>query len=756
MTPRGRRLLWAAGAASAVAAAGAASLGPVVRSLAAERAARLGAVVEIGSVRPGWEGLWLRDVGLRLEGVEGVRVRFEVVQVRLRGLELAAVTAHGGLMELSGSAGELEGQLGRWRGGLRGRPGPARDGGPPAVEASLDGLEVRWEGPAGESLRAWGARLSRAGEHWALGADLVRGDLGPAAYELTSAEVSLEGDRVTRRVRSARAATLHATWRAGGPERSAYGPTPPGEPSATAAARVRRLARRAAAALEASLAPSGIVEVQSVRVDAELGPDRLALGPGQLRLERTEDRGLLRVTRAEDAEPGTFGVEAELPLASGPVRVSVRGGPVRLGALGIREGDLGLVGVDRARVTADVTVVLAADDRTIAARGRAALTELGLSSPSLAPQPLAGLRLEASGEAHLESDGSRLALNGVDLTVGTVRATLDAELQHGPDWLALRARGGVPLAACQGLLDSLPIELTPTVAGSRLDGTFSLDGSVAFDSRAPERFEQRWTATRDCRFVQPSALAAPSRFRAPFRRTVPGSDGRPLTLETGPGTADWVPYAAVSQHMTTALLVCEDGRFFRHRGFDQEAIENSLRQNLEARRFVRGASTLTMQLAKNLYLSREKTLARKIEEAFLTVLLEQSFSKEQLLELYLNVVEFGPGIYGIGPAARHWFATTPGALSLPQALYLASILPNPRVQHFGADGRVSAGWLAYLRRLMRAAERLRRVTPEELELALREHPAFRVPSSPVDPAVDVAAPGSPAPPDAPSPEDDPR
>ena len=129
--------------------------------------------------------------------------------------------------------------------------------------------------------------------------------------------------------------------------------------------------------------------------------------------------------------------------------------------------------------------------------------------------------------------------------------------------------------------------------------------------------------------------------------------------------------------MEIAVLVCEDGGFYRHRGFDFRAIEKAIEGRHPSGRFVRGASTISMQLAKNLYLGREKTLSRKIQEALLVLVLEQELSKKELMELYLNIVELGPGIYGVGPAADHYFNVPAKDLTLGQALYLASILPDP-------------------------------------------------------------------------------
>src|SRR5690606_40050624 len=132
-----------------------------------------------------------------------------------------------------------------------------------------------------------------------------------------------------------------------------------------------------------------------------------------------------------------------------------------------------------------------------------------------------------------------------------------------------------------------------------------------------------------------------------------------------------------------------------------------------------------------------------LQEAILTMYLEQELTKDEMMELYLNVIEFGPMVYGIGPAARHYFNAHPGRLSLSQALYLASILPNPKVQHFGADGAVSAGHLRYLRLLVKIVHKIGRIDDDELDHALRETPIFGSPvpmdAPPEDPELDEAA-----------------
>lgn len=149
---------------------------------------------------------------------------------------------------------------------------------------------------------------------------------------------------------------------------------------------------------------------------------------------------------------------------------------------------------------------------------------------------------------------------------------------------------------------------------------------------------------------------------------------------------------------------------------------------------MRGASTVSMQLAKNLYLRREKTFSRKLQEAALTLLLEQSFSKAEIMELYLNVVELGPGIYGVGEASRFYFGTTAAALSPAQAFYLASILPNPKALHFSAEGRVFPAYMKLLRRLLTIARARHYLSDEELRSALDEDLRFGASGESLPPA----------------------
>ena len=140
----------------------------------------------------------------------------------------------------------------------------------------------------------------------------------------------------------------------------------------------------------------------------------------------------------------------------------------------------------------------------------------------------------------------------------------------------------------------------------------------------------------------------------------------------------WIPFSRISPYLVKAVLIAEDDKFWKHEGFDFEAIEKAVEKDIKQKKFKFGGSTISQQLAKNLYLSPSKNPARKIKEAILTWRIEKTLSKKRILELYLNMAEWGEGIFGIGAASFHYYGKSASELSPEEAARLASVLPNPR------------------------------------------------------------------------------
>ncbi len=140
----------------------------------------------------------------------------------------------------------------------------------------------------------------------------------------------------------------------------------------------------------------------------------------------------------------------------------------------------------------------------------------------------------------------------------------------------------------------------------------------------------------------------------------------------------WVPYARISPSLKRAVIAAEDAKFSDHEGFDWEAIQKAWEKNQQRGKVVAGGSTISQQLAKNLFLSGERTPWRKAQEAMITVMLENAMDKRRILEIYLNVIEWGDGVFGAEAAARHYYGTSAAAIGPEQAARLAAMVPNPR------------------------------------------------------------------------------
>lgn len=151
----------------------------------------------------------------------------------------------------------------------------------------------------------------------------------------------------------------------------------------------------------------------------------------------------------------------------------------------------------------------------------------------------------------------------------------------------------------------------------------------------------------------------------------------------------WVPYDKISSNLKRAIIVAEDAKFADHEGFDWEGIQKALEKNQKKGKVVAGGSTISQQLAKNLFLSGERSAIRKGEEALITVMMETILDKERIFEIYLNVIEWGDGVFGAEAAAHHYFGVTAAKLSREQSAKLAAMVPRPRFY----DKNRNASWL---------------------------------------------------------------
>ncbi len=191
------------------------------------------------------------------------------------------------------------------------------------------------------------------------------------------------------------------------------------------------------------------------------------------------------------------------------------------------------------------------------------------------------------------------------------------------------------------------------------------------------------------------------------------------TINVSPSNPDFVPLQNIPACFKNAVLTSEDGSFFFHNGFNESAFKKSIAANYEAGKFVRGGSTITMQLVKNVFLSRHKTIARKAEEALIVWLIENNHivSKERMLEVYLNIIELGPNVYGLNEAAHFYFNKTASELTLPESIFLASLLPRPKwfKYSFDKDGSLKPYFADYFRVVSNFLLKKNLITQEEYD-----------------------------------------
>ncbi len=188
----------------------------------------------------------------------------------------------------------------------------------------------------------------------------------------------------------------------------------------------------------------------------------------------------------------------------------------------------------------------------------------------------------------------------------------------------------------------------------------------------------------------------------------------------GPENPMYTPFESISPLLVNCVLTAEDGTFYFHKGFNEEAFRQSIATNIKEKRFARGGSTITMQLVKNVFLNRNKTISRKVEEALIVWLIENNrlVSKERILEVYLNIIEWGPGIYGIGEASRFYFSKIPAELSLEECIFLSSIIPRPKYfkYSFNKDGTLKEYLKNYFQLVAGRLQKKEIITQLELDM----------------------------------------
>ena len=238
----------------------------------------------------------------------------------------------------------------------------------------------------------------------------------------------------------------------------------------------------------------------------------------------------------------------------------------------------------------------------------------------------------------------------------------------------------IPKMKAQDFISSLPDGLFTNFQGMEAEGNFDYNLNFSFNKNKPDQLVFDSNINKENLKITKYGKANLNKLNGEFiyRALIKNVLQRPILV--GSANPNYSPLNQISPYLRKCVLTTEDPSFFSHHGFINEAFKQSIIKNIKTKKFSRGASTISMQLVKNVFLTREKTVSRKLEEILLVYILENNriVSKERMLEVYFNIIEWGPNVYGIGEASRFYFQKSPSELNLNECLYLARIIPSPK------------------------------------------------------------------------------
>jgi hypothetical protein len=377
--------------------------------------------------------------------------------------------------------------------------------------------------------------------------------------------------------------------------------------------------------------------------------------------------------------------------------------------------------------------------------GNLEVTGLSLQHEKVASEPIYDLAFALHLDGALDSQRRRLEISkfqgrlrdlvgqisgSVELAPGVFQYTDGSQMPSLPK-IDLRVQ--VPRIPCGKLLTSIPGPAVTRLQGFVLTGNFEADLHTRIDYANLDALELGGKVGIDgCKVVKAPEdilkLAGPDSIVQMVEVPPKLGDGdlpETYMFPVGPDNPDFVPFDKISPHLINSIMTTEDNGFFKHRGFVTPEFKSALRRNLAAGRFRYGASSISMQTVKNVLLAHEKTLSRKLQELFLVWYMEQLIPKQRILELYFNAIEFGPRLYGIGAAARHYFGKSASDLGPLEAAFFSSILPSPKRRYVQyCAGALNAKWDKYVRRIMAKVHERGRLSDEDFQAAMAQPLVF--------------------------------
>lgn len=314
--------------------------------------------------------------------------------------------------------------------------------------------------------------------------------------------------------------------------------------------------------------------------------------------------------------------------------------------------------------------------------------QLSIASEAISGKRLTGVDFRVGTNAELAGDS--LIVHSADFTLGRIEVECSGSIARTLTKPRINFQLKLPMIAVHDFLLSLPNVFVNRIGTARVDGSFEFVCDLIVDWERPDSvlFNPKLTVSPDFRVRSLGDSIRLNLLLDTFTYIGARVEQPDTSFVVGPVNPYFVPYDSIPAVLIQSVILSEDGSFFKNNGFNILQIEKSIAHNIKTGKFARGASTISMQFTKNLFLSREKTLARKFQEVLITWLINheglldarknKERHKKRLLEIYLNIIEWGPDVYGIGRASEFYFQKKPRELSVSEAVFLATIIPNPR------------------------------------------------------------------------------
>ncbi|MEC8022766.1 MAG: biosynthetic peptidoglycan transglycosylase [Myxococcota bacterium] len=362
----------------------------------------------------------------------------------------------------------------------------------------------------------------------------------------------------------------------------------------------------------------------------------------------------------------------------------------------------------------------------ITANGNVVVRNIGFEASRIHGSPVDGIALNADWTIDIYPEAHKIVLDIPSMTLmdaGKVR--ISATIEHLDRALPkIDLKLDVPEQDCRHLVGSIPPAMVPRLDGLVLQGVMKGSVSASVDLTNPRSYKHNIDI--DLTQCQPAQYGRVnvSKLNDAFIHDVV-EKGQSIGITVGPGTWHYRALHRIPEHVQMGALATEDHSFFKHEGFRPSLIRRAVVMNLEGGRYVYGGSTITQQLVKNLFLSREKTLTRKLEEAIIVWMVENAISKKRILELYLNCIEYGPNLYGLENASRAYFGKPVEELNALEGAFLMGLKPYPWAGWKQFErGYVKPWWHTRLKKILTGMAKSGWITQEQLDASKSWEPIF--------------------------------